>query len=87
MPLYGPEPIRLALPLGRDHVAPDPGPAPVRPRGHDREDRWDDYLPPAPRSMRTAGSGSVRSQGAGDFWAPHDDDAAYVGRRHLGGES
>ncbi|MEV4065427.1 hypothetical protein [Nonomuraea dietziae] len=83
-----PEPIRLALPSSAvTTVAPDPGPAPVRPAAVRIEDRWDDYLPPAPRSMEDSGFWERPQPGAGDFWASDDDDAAYVGRRHLGGES
>ncbi|MEV2269185.1 fibronectin type III domain-containing protein [Nonomuraea africana] len=87
-PPVRPEPIRLALPSSAvTTVAPDLDPAPVRPAAVRIEDRWDDYLPPAPRSMEDSGFWERPQPGAGDFWASDDDEAAYVGRRHLGGES
>ncbi|MFB9882524.1 hypothetical protein ACFFMN_31820 [Planobispora siamensis] len=44
-------------------------------------DRWDDYLPPAPRSMEDSGFWERPQPGATDFWAADDDDSMYSGRR------
>ncbi|MFE3452036.1 hypothetical protein ACFXJ8_24255 [Nonomuraea sp. NPDC059194] len=87
-PPVRPEPIRLALPSSAvTTVAAEPEIPPVRPTAARIEDRWDDYLPPAPRSMEDSGFWERPQPGAGDFWAADDDEAAYIGRRHLGGES
>ncbi|MFD1937164.1 hypothetical protein ACFSKW_37410 [Nonomuraea mangrovi] len=87
-PAVRPEPIRLALPSSAvTTVAPEPEIPPVLPAAVRIEDRWDDYLPPAPRSMEDSGFWERPQPGAGDFWAADDDEAAYIGRRHLGGES
>ncbi|GII02188.1 hypothetical protein Pta02_41960 [Planobispora takensis] len=44
-------------------------------------ERWDDYLPPAPRSMEDSGFWERPQPGATDFWAADDDDSTYSGRR------
>ncbi|MGW0810511.1 hypothetical protein [Nonomuraea sp. NPDC002799] len=66
------------------------------------EDRWDDYLPPSPRSMEDSGFWERPQPGATDFWAADEDNGEkdakrngdgkqdgnlYVGRRHLDGAS
>ncbi|MET9338638.1 hypothetical protein [Nonomuraea sp. NPDC003804] len=87
-PPVRPEPIRLALPSSAvTTVTPGSDISPVRPAAARIEDRWDDYLPPAPRSMEDSGFWERPQPGAGDFWAADDDEAAYIGRRHLGGDS
>jgi hypothetical protein len=65
------------------------------------EERWDDYLPPSPRSMEDSGFWERPQPGAADFWNVDDDGdgdgknagegsgngQAYTGRRPRGGES
>ncbi|WP_219495569.1 hypothetical protein [Nonomuraea coxensis] len=69
------EPVRIALPssavieVSESTVAAVPRPA-VR-----IEERWDDYLPPSPRSMEDSGFWERPQPGALDFWAPDDDGA------------
>jgi hypothetical protein len=75
-----PEPVRLALPSSAVTVVPDPPAAHI-------EDRWDDYLPPAPRAMEDSGFWERPLTGDGDFWAADEDENAMAGRRHRGGDS
>ncbi|MFI6321422.1 hypothetical protein ACIBG8_28050 [Nonomuraea sp. NPDC050556] len=78
------EPVRLALPSSAVTVVPEQMSAAVPPAVR-LEDRWDDYLPPAPRSMED--SGFWERPQPGDFWAPDDDDAHPGPRRPRGDES
>jgi hypothetical protein len=58
------------------------------------KDRWDDYLPPSPKSMEDSGFWERPQPGAADFWAADEDDAngregdggsrAYAGRQGKG---
>lgn len=73
------EPVRLALPSSAVTVVPEQVSAAVPPAVR-LEDRWDDYLPPSPRSMEDSGFWERPQPGAGDFWAADDDDDAYAGR-------
>jgi hypothetical protein len=81
-----PEPVRIALPSSAVTDVPDPS-NPVIPPAVPIEDRWDDYLPPSPRSMEDSGFWERPQPGAADFWAADDDERAYAGRRHKGEES
>ncbi|MEV5888426.1 hypothetical protein [Nonomuraea fuscirosea] len=85
--------VRLALPRSAVTDVPESAAAalPVR-----LEERWDDYLPPAPRSMEDSGFWERPQPGAADFWAADDDAAegddedgsrSFAGRRHTAGES
>jgi hypothetical protein len=80
------EPLRIALPSSAVTDVPEPS-ASIRPVVAPLEDRWDDYLPPSPRSMEDSGFWERPQPGAGDFWAADDEERAYVGRRHKEGES
>jgi hypothetical protein len=88
-------PIRIALPSSAVTDVPQPSASVPRPAIR-IEDRWDDYLPPSPRSMEDSGFWERPQPGAADFWAPDDDDAdgrdddvkrAYAGRRDNGSYS
>ncbi|WP_433371153.1 hypothetical protein [Streptosporangium sp. CA-115845] len=50
-------------------------------------DRWDDYLPPAPRSMEDSGFWERPQPGATDFWAEDRDDDGRDERRNRDGLS
>lgn len=80
------EPVRLALPSSAVTVVPEQVSA-VAPPAVRLEDRWDDYLPPSPRSMEDSGFWERPQPGAGDFWAADDDEDGYNGRRRRGDES
>ncbi|MER5326922.1 hypothetical protein [Streptosporangium roseum] len=79
------EPVHLELPV----AAPIPEVAAVTPVAVRIGDRWDDYLPPAPRSMEDSGFWERPQPGATDFWAAddkEDDDPSYSGGRRVPGE-
>ncbi|MEW9554730.1 hypothetical protein [Nonomuraea sp. NPDC050783] len=91
--------MRIALPSSAVIDVPEPSEAAPRPAARIIEERWDDYLPPSPRSMEDSGFWERPQPGAADFWAPDDDTAAdeggsegtgksaYAARRHTGGLS
>ncbi|MFD8563364.1 hypothetical protein ACFV1N_39330 [Streptosporangium canum] len=79
------EPVHLTLPV----AAPIPEVAAVTPVAVRIGDRWDGYLPPAPRSMEDSGFWERPQPGATDFWAADDkeeDDPSYPGGRRLPGD-
>ncbi|MEU8355625.1 hypothetical protein AB0C27_06370 [Nonomuraea sp. NPDC048882] len=85
--------VRLALPRSAATEVSEPAAAALPAR---LEERWDDYLPPAPRSMEDSGFWERPQPGAADFWAADDEavegddkdgSRSAVGRRHIGGES
>jgi hypothetical protein len=76
------ESMRLALPA----AAPIPEVSVVTPVAVRAGDRWDDYLPPAPRSMEDSGFWERPQPGAADFWGADQDDPAYSGRRPHPGD-
>jgi len=80
------KPMRIALPSSAVVDVPEPLRT-ARPPDVRIEERWNDYLPPSPRSMEDSGFWERPQPGSGDFWASDDDERAYVGRRHRGGES
>ncbi|WP_146103680.1 fibronectin type III domain-containing protein [Nonomuraea solani] len=65
-------PARIALPSSAVTDVPAPS-APVAPINVRLEDRWDDYLPPSPRSMEDSGFWERPQPGAADFWAADDE--------------
>ncbi|MFI7639147.1 hypothetical protein [Nonomuraea sp. NPDC049400] len=85
-------PVRIALPSSAVTDVPESDASPDRPAVR-IEDRWDDYLPPSPRSMEDSGFWERPQPGSADFWSADDDnkeaaeERAYAGRRHTGGES
>ncbi|MFF4620372.1 hypothetical protein [Nonomuraea jabiensis] len=85
-------PVRITLPSSAVTDVPKSDASPVRPAVR-MEDRWDDYLPPSPRSMEDSGFWERPQPGAADFWSGDDDDKgegeerAFVGPRHRDGES
>ncbi|MEV0228508.1 hypothetical protein [Nonomuraea sp. NPDC050786] len=86
------EPVRIALPSSAVTDVPDSAAYPL-PSAVRIEDRWDDYLPPSPRSMEDSGFWERPQPGSADFWAADEDnkesdeERAYAGRRHTDGES
>lgn len=84
--------VRITLPSSAVTDVPGADASPVRPAVR-MEDRWDDYLPPSPRSMEDSGFWERPQPGAADFWSGDDDDKgegeerAFVGPRHRDGES
>ncbi|TMR95303.1 hypothetical protein EJK15_29615 [Nonomuraea basaltis] len=90
------EPARIALPSSAVTDVSEPSASIPLPAVR-IEDRWDDYLPPSPRSMEDSGFWERPQPGAADFWAADDDDAdghgddddkrAYAGRRSKDGHS
>ncbi|MFI7701830.1 hypothetical protein [Nonomuraea sp. NPDC049480] len=90
------EPVRIALPSSAVTDVPESSASVARPAIR-IEDRWDDYLPPSPRSMEDSGFWERPQPGAADFWAADDADVdgyeddddkrAYAGRRNKGGHS
>ncbi|MDP9863586.1 MULTISPECIES: hypothetical protein [Streptosporangium] len=82
VPAPRPGPARLALPV----AAPIPEVGPVTPVGVRIGDRWDGYLPPAPRSMEDSGFWERPQPGATDFWAADkDEEEAEDGPSYSGG--
>ncbi|MEV1171178.1 hypothetical protein [Nonomuraea sp. NPDC049784] len=85
-------PVRIALPSSAVTDVPESDASPARPAVR-IEDRWDDYLPPSPRSMEDSGFWERPQPGSADFWAADDEnkeadeERAYALRRHTGGES
>jgi hypothetical protein len=69
------EPVRIALPSSAVTEVPESSASALRPAVR-IEDRWDDYLPPSPRSMEDSGFWERPQPGAADFWAADDDDNA-----------
>ncbi|MET8047497.1 hypothetical protein ABZU75_07820 [Streptosporangium sp. NPDC005286] len=65
---------------GRPDAGPAPGAVPLSEAGDVGQaaartaDRWDDYLPPAPRSMEDSGFWERPQPGATDFWAEDRND-------------
>ncbi|MEV4382427.1 hypothetical protein [Streptosporangium sp. NPDC049644] len=65
---------------GRPGADPAPGATPLSEAGDVGQaaartaDRWDDYLPPAPRSMEDSGYWERPQPGATDFWAEDRND-------------
>ncbi|MBT2225865.1 hypothetical protein [Nonomuraea sp. NEAU-A123] len=82
------EPIRIALPSSAVIVVPESA-AVVTSADVRIEERWDDYLPPSPRAMEDSGFWERPQPGAGDFWAADEDEDenAFAGHRHRGGDS
>ncbi|MEV0594379.1 hypothetical protein [Nonomuraea cavernae] len=80
------EPLRLTLPSSAVTDVPASSASATPPPVH-IEDRWDDYLPPTPRSMEDSGFWERPQPGAGDFWSADEEGSAYAGRRHQGGDS
>ncbi|WP_433249667.1 hypothetical protein ACQPYK_02795 [Streptosporangium sp. CA-135522] len=76
------EPSLQALPV----AAPIPEVRAVAPIAVRIGDRWDDYLPPAPRSMEDSGFWERPQPGATDFWAADEEDPSYPGGRRDGGD-
>ncbi|MGP3962872.1 hypothetical protein ACTWPT_43465 [Nonomuraea sp. 3N208] len=69
------EPVRIALPSSAVTDVPESSASVLRPAPAVQiEDRWDDYLPPSPRSMEDSGFWERPQPGAADFWAADDDD-------------
>ncbi|MGW4793809.1 hypothetical protein ACWEPC_15545 [Nonomuraea sp. NPDC004297] len=93
-------PVHIALPSSAVTDVPEAA-APTAAPAVRLEERWDDYLPPAPRSMEDSGFWERPQPGAADFWAADadgDDGGAdgdsgkrdgrtQVSRRHKGAES
>ncbi|UBU13812.1 hypothetical protein [Nonomuraea gerenzanensis] len=89
-------PLHIALPSSAVTDVPEPAVPTVVPAVR-LEERWDDYLPPSPRSMEDSGFWERPQPGADDFWAADQegersgngkgDEWIYSGRRHRGGES
>ncbi|MEV4174503.1 hypothetical protein [Nonomuraea sp. NPDC049709] len=89
-------PGHIALPSSAVTDVPEPSAPTVTPAVR-LEERWNDYLPPSPRSMEDSGFWERPQPGAADFWAADDDGAddgsqkgderVYASRRHRGGES
>ncbi|WP_127938723.1 hypothetical protein [Nonomuraea polychroma] len=92
------EPVRIALPSSAVTEVPEASVS-VLHTDIRIEDRWDDYLPPSPRSMEDSGFWERPQPGAADFWAADDDDDDHAGddgdddkrvyavRRHKGSHS
>ncbi|MEV4749860.1 hypothetical protein AB0K21_26075 [Streptosporangium sp. NPDC049248] len=65
---------------GRPGADPAPGATPLSEAGDAEQaaartaDRWDDYLPPAPRSLEDSGFWARPQPGATDFWAEDRND-------------
>ncbi|MFC5831699.1 hypothetical protein [Nonomuraea insulae] len=85
--------VHIALPSSAVTEVPETS-APIVTPAVRLEERWDDYLPPSPRSMEDSGFWERPQPGVADFWAADEDDGdgkhdgqAYAGRRHRGGES
>ncbi|MCK2214576.1 hypothetical protein MF672_012355 [Actinomadura sp. ATCC 31491] len=73
------EPVRIALPSSAVIDVSEPSEA-VPPQPAVRiEERWDDYLPPSPRSMEDSGFWERPLPGALDFWAPDDEGKGEIG--------
>ncbi|GGS78170.1 hypothetical protein ACFFV7_13515 [Nonomuraea spiralis] len=85
-----PEPVRITLSSSAVTDVPQPAP-PAAPPATRIEDRWDDYLPPSPRSMEDSGFWERPQPGADDFWAPDDNEEdserAFAGRHPKKGDS
>ncbi|MED7928281.1 hypothetical protein SMD20_28765 [Nonomuraea sp. LP-02] len=69
------EPVRIALPSSAVIEVPEPAAAAAQRPAVRIEERWDDYLPPSPRSMEDSGFWERPQPGALDFWAPDDEGA------------
>ncbi|WP_219471166.1 hypothetical protein [Nonomuraea rhizosphaerae] len=82
----GREPMWISLPSSAVTEVPESA-ATVVPPAVRIEDRWDDYLPPSPRSMEDSGFWERPQPGAVDFWAADEDENALAGHRHRGGDS
>ncbi|WP_125643999.1 hypothetical protein [Nonomuraea sp. WAC 01424] len=86
-----PEPVRITLPSSAVTDVPHQPAPPAVPPATRIEDRWDDYLPPSPRSMEDSGFWERPQPGADDFWAPdhneEDSERAFAGRRPKEGDS
>ncbi|GAA1727620.1 hypothetical protein GCM10009734_35760 [Nonomuraea bangladeshensis] len=78
------EPVRIALPSSAVIEVSEPAAAAAQRPAVPIEERWDDYLPPSPRSMEDSGFWERPQPGALDFWAP-DDEGAEGGRSLAAG--
>ncbi|MEU6722981.1 hypothetical protein ABZ917_04610 [Nonomuraea wenchangensis] len=87
------EPVRIALPSSAVIEVSEPAAAAAQRPAVRIEERWDDYLPPSPRSMEDSGFWERPQPGALDFWAPDDEGvdggtslgAGGAGTVHTGG--
>ncbi|GAA4981364.1 hypothetical protein GCM10023334_110780 [Nonomuraea thailandensis] len=89
-------PLHIALPSSAVTDVSGPAVPTVAPAVR-LEERWDDYLPPSPRSMEDSGFWERPQPGAADFWAADQDgddrggakgdERAQAGRRHRDGWS
>ncbi|TDD16006.1 hypothetical protein [Nonomuraea diastatica] len=84
-------PMRIALPSSAVTDVPE-GSASITPPAVRIEEHWDDYLPPSPRAMEDSGFWERPQPGSADFWAAdegddHENERAFAGRRHRGGDS
>jgi hypothetical protein len=89
-------PLHIALPSSAVTDVPEPVAPTVAPAVR-LEERWDDYLPPSPRSMEDSGFWERPQPGAADFWAADQDgddrgdargdERTQAGRRHRDGWS
>ncbi|MER7428605.1 hypothetical protein ABT362_38035 [Nonomuraea rubra] len=89
-------PLQIALPSSAVTDVPEPAAPAVAPAVR-LEERWDDYLPPSPRSMEDSGFWERPQPGAADFWAADEDaddrgdekgeERTQAGRRHRDGWS
>ncbi|MFG1705471.1 hypothetical protein ACFLIM_19970 [Nonomuraea sp. M3C6] len=85
-------PVRITLPSSAVTDVPASSTSVNPPAAVGIEDRWDDYLPPSPRSMEDSGFWERPQPGSADFWAADDDDdadneRAYAGHPHRNGDS
>jgi hypothetical protein len=84
-------PVHISLPSSAVTDVPPSAATPVIPPAVRIEDRWDDYLPPSPRSMEDSGFWERPQPGSTDFWAADnnedDGEQAYAGRRRGDGDS
>ncbi|MFB4283697.1 hypothetical protein ACBJ59_50945 [Nonomuraea sp. MTCD27] len=75
-------PGHIALPRSAVTDVPEPSAPTVTPAVR-LEERWNDYLPPSPRSMEDSGFWERPQPGAADFWAADDDGADDLGYSPL----
>ncbi|MFC4112664.1 hypothetical protein [Nonomuraea zeae] len=84
-------PVRISLPSSAVTDVPASAATPVTPPAVRIEDRWDDYLPPSPRSMEDSGFWERPQPGSADFWAADSNEdggeQAYASRRRGDGDS
>ncbi|GAA3576612.1 hypothetical protein GCM10022419_067280 [Nonomuraea rosea] len=84
-------PVHISLPSSAVTDVPPSAATPVIPPAVRIEDRWDDYLPPSPRSMEDSGFWERPQPGSADFWAADNNEdggeQAYAGHRRGDGDS